>query len=295
MNRLWSAVLLGVVVAAGAQPPVAPSSPDATVMLAAVSRDESMLTGGIGPSKWTGKGTVAVEPLAHLTASGEWSGLACSSSANDTSTGQRNCLEFAHEYLSRPHVYTVISADGNGAVVHAAPTTLDECYGYRGAGTYSGATIRKSAIAASSAEFFAESALPRVLPQREGVAVRKALSAFVPKGLDTTEKLRIVAVRLEGQDMVVVQRVFADIANMPERYKLVFAVGTMGGGQLHILHWKQNSVDEEEALLGTIRLKNGGREFLVTAVSDPESHFFRVYGIRAGRLIPIYTGGGFSC
>ncbi|MBZ5513687.1 MAG: hypothetical protein LAN62_02360 [Acidobacteriia bacterium] len=94
--------------------------------------------------------------------------------------------------------------------------------------------------------------------------------------------------------MVVIQRAYAEIANKPGRYKLIFAIGTMGGGQFHLLHWKQNTEDEEETLLGRICLKNG-REFLITAVSDPESHFFRVYGIRAGRLTLIYTGGGSSC
>jgi hypothetical protein len=235
-----------------------------------------------------------VEPLAHLTPFGEWSGLPCSIRTDDTPAGRKNCLEFAHAYLSKAHVYTVISADGKGAVVHAAPTTLDECYEYRGTGTHSGAAIRKSAIAASSAEFFADSAPPNLLSHGESVAVRKALNAFLPERFDTTGELRVFAMRLEGHDMIVIQRAYADIANKPGRYKLIFAIGTLAGGQFHLLHWKQNTEDEEETLLGTIALKNG-REFLITAVTDPESHFFRVYAIRAGRLTLIYTGGGSSC
>jgi hypothetical protein len=61
-----------------------------------------------------------------------------------------------------------------------------------------------------------------------------------------------------------------------------------------VLHWKENTRDEEERLLGTIRLKRG-REFLITVVTDPESHSFRVYGIRGGHLQLIYSGGGSSC
>jgi hypothetical protein len=61
-----------------------------------------------------------------------------------------------------------------------------------------------------------------------------------------------------------------------------------------VLHWKENTRDEEERLLGTIRLKSG-REFLITVVTDPESQSFRVYGIRGGQLQLIYSGGGSSC
>jgi hypothetical protein len=53
----------------------------------------------------------------------------------------------------------------------------------------------------------------------------------------------------------------------------------MDGPNLNILHWKENAGDEDESLLGIIRLKNG-REFLITSVRDPEGQWFRVYGIR---------------
>lgn len=263
-------------------------------IVAAVSRDESMLTGGISSGGWTAEGTIVVEPLAHLTSSGEWSGLPCSSRANDTSAGRKNCLKFAEQYLSKPHDYTVISADGYGAAVHASRTTLSECYDYTGPGTYSGTAIQRSAIAVSSTAFFAESVPPTLLDYEESIAVRKALNAFAPKRLDLTEALRVFGIRLEGHNMFVIQRAYSDIANKLQPYKLIFGIGTMRRGQFYALYWKQDSEDEQESLLGTIRLKNG-REFLITAVSDPESHFFRVYGIRAGRLTMVYTGGGSSC
>jgi hypothetical protein len=294
MSPHWSAVLIGIVATAVVKQPVAPPRPSTPIMIAAVSRDKSMLTGGIGPSQWTRQGTVAVEPLGYLTPSGTWSALPCSSDTEETAVGPKNCLAFAHKYLNKPHVYTVVSANGNGAVVHAAPTTLDECYGYTGTGTYSGAAIRKSAIAASSADIFAESVPPRLLSRVESDAVHKALQALVPRRLDTTGELHVVGVRLEDQDMIVIQRAFADVANKTERYKLIFAIGTLDGGGFHILRWKQNTDDDEEALLGTIALKNG-RQFLITTVSGSEWQFFRVYGIRAGRLTLIYTGGGSSC
>lgn len=289
MSRLWTWLLSVAFATALAQQPVSIPSQDADVMLAAVSRDQFMFSGGIGSGKWTGRGTVVVEPLASLTQSGEWKSLPCNSS------NQKNCVKFVHEYLNKPHAYTVISADGKGATIHAAPTTLTECYGFSGTGTYSGGLLANSAIAASSDEFFADSTPPRHLGKEESAAVRKALTRLIPKRLDSTKQLRIFALRLEGQDMLVIQRAVADIAMAENgRPKFIFAIGTMDEDRFHILHWKQNTEDEEERLLGTIRLKSG-REFLITVVSDPESQSFRVYGIRDGHLTQIYSGGGSSC
>ena len=78
------------------------------------------------------------------------------------------------------------------------------------------------------------------------------------------------------------------------RYDFIFAIGTMDQGWFHILHLKKNTEDEAERVLGTIHLKSG-RDFLITTVSDPESQWFRVYGIRDGHLTLIYEGGGSSC
>ena len=64
--------------------------------------------------------------------------------------------------------------------------------------------------------------------------------------------------------------------------------------RFHLLYWKQNTEDEDERLLGTIRL-NSGHDFLITVVSDPEGHWYRVYGIRDGKLTQVYSGGGSSC
>ncbi len=258
-------------------------------MLAAVSRDESVLTGGIGPGQRTGRGTVVVEPLARLTFSGKWDGLPCGPGH------PKNCPTFAREYLNKPHLYTVVSADGQGAMVHAAPTKLDECNGFRGTGTYSGAVIANSAIAASSTDFFADGPPPQLLDDQGARPVRRALAALVPRRLDSIKNLRVFALRLEGQDMVVVQRTFGQLEPTTENFplKLTFAVGMMSEGHFRTLHWKQNT-DEDERVLGTIHLKSG-RDFLITTVSDPESHSFRVYGIVSSRLVLIYSGGGSSC
>jgi hypothetical protein len=136
----------------------------------------------------------------------------------------------------------------------------------------------------------------RVVAGDEAAAIRKALVVFVHKKLDSTKGLRFFAIRLEGQDIVVVQRAFDDIAppSASGRFALIFAISTLEQGKFHALQWKKNAIEEDERVLATFRLKSG-RDFLVTTVSDPESQSFRVYGIRDGQLAVVYSGGGSSC
>jgi hypothetical protein len=259
----------------------------AKVMLAAVSRDEDLLRGGIGPSKWTGRGTVAVEPLAFVTEAGEWSSIPCSTD------NQKNCVKFQREYLSKPQDYTVVGPDGKGAMVRSKPTTLSECFDYGGSGTYSGGAIEKSTIAASSPEMFGDSEAARPVGKEDTLFIRKLLAEIVPKKLDSANGVRVLSVDLEGQNLNVLQRAFADVPDSGQR-SLIFGIGVVEPHRLHLLYWKQNTADENERVLGTIRLKSG-RDFLITVVSDPESHSYHVYGIRDGKLSLIYAGGGSSC
>jgi hypothetical protein len=292
MNGVWTWLILGATVAALAQQPSPTATPGSKVMLVAVSRDETMLTGGISSGKMLAPGKLGVEPLAWLTSAGEWKGFQCDED------NQEGCRRFEKEYLSKPHTYTVISADGRGATVKAAPTTLDECFGYTGNGTYSDASIGGTAIAADSTNIFTTGPSARRLTGKEIEPIRMALSKLVPTKLDSIEELRIYSLDLEGQDFFVVQRAFQDYASKPghqeDRLKLIFAIGTMEQGRFHLLQWKRNIEDENELVLGTIHLNNG-RDFLITTVSDPESQSFRVYGIKDGQLKMVYAGGGSSC
>lgn len=288
MSR-WLILLLLGAAAAFAQQPVTTSSNDADVMVAAVSRDSSVFGGGIDTGIWTGRGTVYVEPMGYLTQTGEWKALPCSKDWPKT------CLKFAREYLNKPHTYIVVSADGQGATIQAAPTKLSECRDYSGPGTYSGASIAKSAIAASSADFFANSEPLKPLSYQDSSPIRKELGRLVPQKLDSVRWMRGYSLRLEGQEFFIAQRSYSDTAaHSDARYDFIFAIGTMDQGRFHILHWKKNTEYEEERVLGTIHMKSG-REFLITTVSDPESQFFRVYGICDGKVALVYEGGGSSC
>lgn len=287
MKRARAVVVLLIAAAASPGQQSAPGSGSAKVMLAAVSRDEDLLRGGIGPSKWTGRGTIAVEPLAFVTEAGEWSSIPCSTD------NQKNCLKFEREYLIKPHDYTVVGADGKGAKVRSKPTTLSECFDYGGAGTYSGGAIEKSTIAASSPEMFTDSEAARPVGKEDALAIRKLLTDLVPQKLDSPNGVRVLSVHLEEQNLYVLQRAFEDMPDGGQR-SLIFGIGIVEPHRFHVLYWKQNTADENERVLGTIRLKSG-YDFLITVVSDPESHSYHVYGIRGGKLSLIYAGGGSSC
>ena len=182
------------------------------VMIAASSRNLYTFAGGIGPNRRTKPGTLDVEPLAQLSESGEWVALPCASG-----TG-KGCEKFAHEYLSKRHTYTVISADGVGATVHTAPVTLSECYGFNGPGTYSGGSIDKSAIAASSTDLFDTPSALLPITKSETPAIRRVLRPLIPKQLDSFDDLRIMHLQLEGQDFLILQRAFADNKIDPKNF-----------------------------------------------------------------------------
>jgi len=284
-------LLLGASVTALAQGQTAVSAPDEPVMLAAVSRDSGTLSGGFGPGRLLAPGKLKVEPLALVTPTGEWEGFDCGWDR------RKGCRKFEKAYLSKPHIYTVVSADGWGATVNSAPTTLDECSVFTGSGTYSGAPINGTAIAASSTEMFTTGPSARRLASQEAAPIIKAISALVPAKLDSTKELRIYSFSLEGQDLLVVQRHYRDYATNPnfdQSLGLIFAIGTMTQGHFHLLHLKENTKDENELVLGTIHLKSG-HDFLITTVNDPESQLFRIYGIKDGRLTLVYSGGGAAC
>jgi hypothetical protein len=249
-----------------------------------------MLVGGISSGKLTGRGTVIVEPIARITAAGQWLSIPCSSGR------PTDCKTFEREYLNKPHIYTVVGADGRGAAVHTPPTKLDECYGYTEKGTYSGASVARSTVAASSTDFFAEASPPLLLDSSASSPIHRSLALVVPAELDSTQYLQFFTLELEGLQLVVVQRSFADYVGKPEEdtLKHVFLIGIMSEGHFGILHRMKNVEDEEERVVGVIRLKSG-RDFLITTVNDSESQRFRIYGIKDGKLAIAYSGGGSSC
>jgi len=265
-------------------------------MVVGVAHDDSVMGGGIGSSHLEALGKAGVEPIAWLTPAGEWKKISCDEGHS------KECQKFNREYLSKPHSYIVVSADGNGATVHVERLSLDkECFGYGGQGTFSGGNIRYAAVAASLGEIFTKGDSARRLADHDAAPVRKALAATVGNKLDSTRELRVYSIRMEGQSLFVIQRAFQDYASKPEyeppnpsTLDFILAIGTMKGGRFHLLFWKENTSDENEQILGLIHLKNG-RDFLVNTISHPEGDFFRIYGTRDGELALIFEGGGGSC
>ena len=114
--------------------------------------------------------------------------------------------------------------------------------------------------------------------------------ALVAEKLDPPKELSVYSTRMEGQNLFVVQRAVED-----QNIGYIFAIGRMSQGRFDLLSW-QNRInsDENESILGTIHMKNN-RDFLITTISDPETQFFRVYGIQKGKLTLVYAGGGGGC
>src|ERR1700687_2139971 len=117
MSNFWAWLLLAVCVMASLQHAAPTPAQGSSVMLAAVSHDANMR--GMGLGEETAKGAAYVEPLARLTASGECRSLPCFADRDGKqyANQQDACSKFGQEYLSKPHTYTVVSADGWGATI----------------------------------------------------------------------------------------------------------------------------------------------------------------------------------
>jgi hypothetical protein len=296
--KVFGVALLAVLTATLHSQPAEPAaaSKAATVMVVGVTHDYSVMGGGISSGRTMAHGEVGVEPIAWLTASGKWLEIRCKDGRPE------ECKRFDREYLSKPHSYSVVSADGMGATVHVERMSLDdECFGFGGPGTFTGGVVRYATVAADTPDMFTNGNPARRLVGEGAERVRKALAIAVGDKLDSTEELRVYSVSLEGQALLVVQRAYQDYASKPEfgpdRHRnldFIFAIGKMDKGRFQLLSWKENTGDENEQILGVIHLKSG-REFLVNTISDPEGYHFRIYGINDSKLALVFEGGGGGC
>jgi hypothetical protein len=306
-NSLWCVCLMIWLILPAAtsfaaqRPPAAAQAPAATavpgVLLTAVSRDDAVLAGGISTGIRSPEGVATIEPIAWLTPDGFWQDLPCSYHWV-TDADIARCRAFAASYLSRSHQYTIVSADGYGATIQAPPTKLTHCNAYNVKGLYSGAKLRRTALAVSNPAAFAPA---QPLLPIEGTAYQRILHAFVaaaPVHLDTLSGIRLYLLQAGGHRLIVVERSFTDYASatpsVVPNVKFVFAIGHIVQGRFHILFWKTNTQEENEQLLGAIHLKNGG-DFLVTSINSSEAQFFRIYALRNGSVQMVFSGGGSSC
>jgi hypothetical protein len=280
-----------------AAPQASTVAPQSGIMLAAVSRDGSVLTGGISTGIRTPQGIADVEQIAWITPSGLWQDLPCNYHWV-TEADIARCRSFGDSYLGQFHSYTVISADGYGGHVQSTPARLTSCASFTTRGIYSGKPIERTAIASSDPSAFLPS---QPVNPVSGLHYQQILAAFAaasPIRLNTLAGIRLYRTQWNGKNIILVERSFTDFSSanptVVPNIRLLFAVGEFIQGKFHILFWKQNTVDDNEQVLGTITLKSG-KEFLITSVNDPEAQFFRVYAMRNGKIEMIFSGGGSSC
>ena len=301
MKNLWLGVLVfspAILISQASTP--AASSANSRVMIVGVAHDNSIMGGGISSSHFLSFGKVEAQPIAWISPAGEWKRISCVGTNGPGLSPE--CERFNRDYLSKPHDYTVVSADGFGAVVHVKRMVLDQdCFGFGGDGDITGGQVKSATVAAESGTDFISGTSAHRLSEQEAQPIRRALAAVLGKKLDSTEELRVYSVELEGRALLVVQRAFQNYADKPKytpdrhtNLEFILAIGEMSEGHFRLLHWKQNTEDDNEQILGLIHLKSG-RDFLVDATSDPEGNSFRIYGIRDGKPTMVFEGGGGSC
>jgi len=293
---LWGFFLAGIAVCA-AVPVLAAAAPSPGIMITAVSRNDSVLAGGISTGKWTPDGLAVVEPMAWLSPSGQWTDLPCNYRwVTDADLGL--CKAFAQSYLAAPHAYTMVSAAGFGGTLLTPPMELGNCDSFGATAAYTGVVVEDGAVAASDPRQFL---LPPALVPEANAGygmLFHAFAAVVPVPAARMQGVRFFHLTLDGQALVVAQRSFEDFANAglsdASTVRLIFAIGEMQGRHFHLLFWKRNETEENEQVLGTVRLRSGV-QFLLTSVNTPEAQFFRAYTVRNGQLQMVFQGGGYSC
>jgi hypothetical protein len=271
-------------------------------MVVAVAREATVLEGGVSCCRMNPPGVVTVVPIAWLTAAGDWKSTGCDFDHRSA------CREFGRNYLSHPHSYRVVSADGRGATVRVKRVEMsgeDDCLYFGGTGIYSGAPIAFAAVAADPAGTFTSGPPAERVPESEAEPIRQAFAVAArgklnPGGekLDAGANLRVYRVRLEGQDVLVVQRAIHDFTLQQLRqqtghFQSVFAVGKLEGARfVPVLEMSLNGGNE--LILGTIHLRNG-RDFLITSANYSEGQEFHVLGVRDGKVVVVFAGDGSSC
>ena len=231
----------------------------ANVMIVSVVHDSSITGGGNSSSNLLRPGEAQVDPIAWMTPEGQWIDIACSE------TKSAACRRFDRDYLSKPHTYTVVSADGKGTSVVVPRMTLDqECFGFGWRGSFPKGAIRRAAVGAESGELFVEGSTARPLLDAEGAPNRSAFARRMGSKLDSTKELRVYEFSLDGRKLIAIQRAFQDYADKPEyqapnppTLNWIFAIGEMDRGMFRILHLKDVEGDDNEQILGLIHLKNG--------------------------------------
>lgn len=280
-----------------AAPQAKPAVVHGAVMLTAVSRDASVLSGGISTGIRSPQGIANLEQIAWLTPSGTWQDLPCNYHWV-TSADIARCRDFAASYLGLSHTYTIVSADGYGATVQSSPARLDRCFSFASRGVYSGHPLERTALAASNPKAFAPGQPLTPLGGDEYQQVLQAFAAASPVHLNTLAGIRLYRLQWSGHTLIVVERSFTDFSSsnpsVVPNVKLIFAVGQMAKRHFQMLFWKHNTADANEQVLGSVLLKNG-KEFLVTSVNSPQAQFFRIYAMRNGAIHMVFSGGGSSC
>lgn len=273
---------------------------EAKTMVVAVVQDQALFTGAPEPAPAAGAtpGTsrLRVFPVGEVSVSGNWLNLPCDPHhVGKKALPPKLCQKFSTEYLAKPHEYQVISAAGEGATVTSGAVRVDQCGIYFGRGSMSGAELHDTAIAAGKEVAFEHVDGWKPVPAESVKALMDEAIKLPPAKLDTTDHLEAFSLRLEGQDLVLLQRGFFQSGpGRSLRHKLIFGLGKMENGQLQVMFWKANVDEELEQPVGIIRLKSG-REFLVTSVRAPEGQWFRIYGVVGGKVVLILSAGGASC
>ena len=259
------------------------------ILIVAVSRDASLLTGGIeGPSNLAGN-KVQLGIVGMLKPDGKIRKVLCDSD------DQSECSAIESRYLSRPTTYRTISLS-RGRVVTSIPTKVSDCYETSGMGTLRLRNVQTALGATDTSAFGLVNAVGKVTSEQRRL-LQVAASELIARqsaSLPVLSLNRFESVRLDGKSEVLL---IAEGSSLAEKsYSMFFGVWrTMAGNYQLLLSNVASGFEEPENYIGTIRLRRESSDYIVTSTRNSEGYRFNMYALRHDHLVRVFQGGGGGC
>jgi hypothetical protein len=294
MQRMKSALVAAALVLTslpGVAQTVSPKTaqPQSTVIVA-LTRWKGLFGGGLMDDEYPTlpAGQLDMQVIGRLTPSGEWKKMPRNTDNPKLMAGFKN-------YIAHTHTYTVVSAENHGEQIHSKPARWGECEDYSMDGVYVGQEFSKTAIAADAGDALVATPPLHRLTGKEVLAAQTALKALPKHKLHHVQRLELFSVVIGDRSFLILARGYQPGHPDYDQYTALFAIGELINGAFHSVIWDNaKNNDEQEYPVGVIQDK-AGHIYLIDTVTTPETQYFRVYGLRDGKLVVVFNSVPWGC
>ncbi len=259
------------------------------ILMVALSRDTSLLSGGLETPHNLAGNKVQIGIVGMLTPDGKIRNVLCDSD------NQSECSTIESHYLSRRTRYQTISLS-QSEVVTTIPTKLSDCYETSAVGTLQMSNVQTALAATNTSVFGLVKAVDEATSKERQVLQIRASELIVRKDASLPVPLldRFEKVRLNSKSEVLLVAEGSILTG--KNYSMFFGIWRkMAGNYRLLLSNTDSGFEEPENYIGTIRLKRETSDYIVTSSRDPEGYRFNIYALHRDHLVKVFQGGGGGC